>query len=87
MSCGTAVGLPIGANILEGKGKGLFIATGTSMGFCCGSWTVGDGADTSAQTNNRHKEVFQVEAKESLIYSEIKDPSPTCKSGRDVSHG
>lgn len=47
VSCGTVVGLLIGANILEGKGKGLFIATGTSMGFCCGSWTVGEGADTS----------------------------------------
>lgn len=49
VSCGRLVGLPIGANKLEGKGKGLFITTGTSIGFCCCSWTLGDGADTSAQ--------------------------------------
>jgi len=40
------MGLPIGAIIIEGKGKGLFIAIGPSIGFC-GSWTLGDGADTS----------------------------------------
>lgn len=49
MSCGTVVGLPIGALTLDEKGKGLFIATGTSMGFWCGSWMLGDGADTSVQ--------------------------------------
>lgn len=53
VSCGTAVGLPIGAIIFEGKGKGLFIATGTSMDFCCGSWMLGDGTDTSAFKRTR----------------------------------
>ena len=48
------MGLPIGANILVEKVNGLFIATGISMGFCCGSWMAGDGADTSDKKKSRY---------------------------------
>ena len=58
MSCVPAVGRPICANILEGKGKGLFMETGTCMGFCCGSLTLGDGADTSALNRKLKKQML-----------------------------
>lgn len=45
----------MGANILEGKGKGLFIATGISVDFCCGNWTLGEGVDTSVWKSKRKK--------------------------------
>lgn len=47
VSCETVVGLAIGAMTFAGKGKGLFNATGTSMGFGWGSLMDGDGEDIS----------------------------------------
>lgn len=52
MSCITVLGLLIGARTLE-KGRGLFIATGISTGFCGGNWTEGEGADIVQSTENR----------------------------------
>lgn len=68
------MGLPIGARILEEKGRGLFIAAGTSMGFGCGSWTAGDGADTSvwySQRERRYQKAFQEMQKETILKSLI----------------
>lgn len=52
MSCITVLGLLIGASTLDEKGKGLFIGTAISTGFCSGSWTEGEGADTVESTEN-----------------------------------
>lgn len=87
VSCDTVVGLPKGAMILEGKGKGLFTATGTSIGFCCGSWIVGDGADTSALGKSRCFWYIENANRRSYIDSETEDTSPTCKGGGYVGHG
>lgn len=74
VSCDTVLGLPKGAIIFEGKGKGLFIGTETSMGFCCCIWRVGDGAETSVWKKKQNKKqmfVFLAHAEKiSNIYSE-----------------
>lgn len=72
VSCDTVLGLPKGDIIFEGNGKGLFIGTETSMGFCCGIWRVGDGAETSVWKKTKNKMfVFLAHAEKiSNIYSE-----------------